>query len=342
MKKLLLNKEQYNVIKNKLANKKIKITEKQLANLVDGLNTLSFDDFIVGIKMIIGTEKYEQSFMTNFYDKLSTNKVAILSKLISLNIGTIDDETNKFIVSQNGVKEKLNKLYNWLLKNEIQSIEMGDVGYMISEDGEDIEDFKIKKFYKNGVYLPKPFNIVHRDDDNTYCILKNSNDDYLFLDYSTIDKKELVKYSGSELDYQDGKFTTNSNNIYDNKTLSSWFDNNYYDIEVGIGLDGYNSNNCVVMDNDVFDKLHDITKDETLLNFKKSDILDETTTAMSSGSYEGPAIWASNKSNHMYSQKPAIPGGKIVKFDDCTKLNNNKVAQKGGCSQGAIDNVVKY
>ena len=33
--------------------------------------------------------------------------------------------------------------------------------------------------------------------------------------------------------------------------------------------------------------------------------------------------------------------GKFVEMDDCTKLNNNKEAQEGGCSQGAIDNVVK-
>ena len=33
-------------------------------------------------------------------------------------------------------------------------------------------------------------------------------------------------------------------------------------------------------------------------------------------------------------------GGGIVEIDDCTKLNNNKEAQKGGCSTGAVDNVV--
>lgn len=37
----------------------------------------------------------------------------------------------------------------------------------------------------------------------------------------------------------------------------------------------------------------------------------------------------------------AYPNGEMVGFDDCTKLNNNKVAQNGGCSQGSIDNVVK-
>ena len=34
-------------------------------------------------------------------------------------------------------------------------------------------------------------------------------------------------------------------------------------------------------------------------------------------------------------------GGAFVELDDCTKLNNNKTAQKGGCSTGAVDNVVK-
>lgn len=34
-------------------------------------------------------------------------------------------------------------------------------------------------------------------------------------------------------------------------------------------------------------------------------------------------------------------GGAFVELDDCTKLNNNKVAQNGGCSTGGVDGVVK-
>jgi hypothetical protein len=34
-------------------------------------------------------------------------------------------------------------------------------------------------------------------------------------------------------------------------------------------------------------------------------------------------------------------GGAFVKFDDCTKLNNNKEAQNGKCSTGSVDGVVK-
>ena len=37
----------------------------------------------------------------------------------------------------------------------------------------------------------------------------------------------------------------------------------------------------------------------------------------------------------------AYPDGKFVEFDDCTKLNNNKDAQNGGCSTGAVDGVAK-
>lgn len=39
--------------------------------------------------------------------------------------------------------------------------------------------------------------------------------------------------------------------------------------------------------------------------------------------------------------KTAYPDGEMVDFDDCVKYNNNDAAQKGGCSQGAVDGVVK-
>ena len=41
------------------------------------------------------------------------------------------------------------------------------------------------------------------------------------------------------------------------------------------------------------------------------------------------------------TDKTQWAGGAFVEFDDCTKLNNNKDAQNGGCSTGSIDNVVK-
>jgi hypothetical protein len=89
-----------------------------------------------------------------------------------------------------------------------------------------------------------------------------------------------------------------------------------------------------------------------------SNSLGEATTTLSvggdSGTFafdapvgDGDKFWtAGNKMNKKSVTENAktdtqYPNGEFVKFDDCTKLNNNKVAQNGGCSTGAIDNVVK-
>jgi len=99
--------------------------------------------------------------------------------------------------------------------------------------------------------------------------------------------------------------------------------------------------------------------------------LDETTVAGysgeggSSGPYVTPRVWAKSKKDHI-TNKAWWPNGKVVgnkteddiegisenahtdtqypmgqfvKFDDCTKLNNTDTST--GCSQGAVDNVVK-
>lgn len=118
-----------------------------------------------------------------------------------------------------------------------------------------------------------------------------------------------------------------------------------------------------------------IIKKETIVQLGDDmEEIDETTVAGasadggSSGPYVQPKIWAKNKANHKFGNKPIWPNGKIVgketedaiegitenaftdtqypkgdfvKIDDCTKLNNNKEAQNGGCSQGSVDNVVK-
>ncbi len=95
------------------------------------------------------------------------------------------------------------------------------------------------------------------------------------------------------------------------------------------------------------------------LLFKKSDS-NESTTAASSGAYVTTKTWAKSKGDWRFGNKPAYPNGKMVenfkikltaeqvkllkendlsdggfvKFDDCVKLNNNKVAQDGGCGEG--------
>jgi len=64
---------------------------------------------------------------------------------------------------------------------------------------------------------------------------------------------------------------------------------------------------------------------------------------------DGGKFWtAGNKMNKKSVKETSkaftdtqYPNGGFVEFDDCTKLNNNKKAQNGGCSTGVVDNVVK-
>lgn len=94
--------------------------------------------------------------------------------------------------------------------------------------------------------------------------------------------------------------------------------------------------------------INKIINDETkLYNTLEDEMIEETTAAggtpvsSSTGQYVQPKIWAKNKANWAAAHKTQYPHGEMVEFDPCTKLNNNKSAQNGKCSQGAVDNVVK-
>lgn len=127
------------------------------------------------------------------------------------------------------------------------------------------------------------------------------------------------------------------------------------------------TNNCSVV--------RGIVDKEMICNYyEKKDNTSETTTAASSGAYVTPKVWAKSKKDWRFGNKPSYhpngklvklenhsiiltkkqlkmvmenftktqwPNGEFVEFDDCVKLNNNKEAQNGGCSVGAVDNVVK-
>ncbi len=77
--------------------------------------------------------------------------------------------------------------------------------------------------------------------------------------------------------------------------------------------------------------------------FKESMEASPSTT----GEYTAPAF--KMKKNHTdfaetnpkAFQKTQWADGSFVEFDDCVKPNNNKKAQQGGCSAGAVDGVVK-
>jgi hypothetical protein len=86
------------------------------------------------------------------------------------------------------------------------------------------------------------------------------------------------------------------------------------------------------------------------LNTPDVPVVAETTSASPStvGPYDANALPGISRDGS-YKKTPKTQaenktqwaGGSFVSFDDCTKLNNNKEAQNGGCSQGAVDNVVK-
>jgi len=117
------------------------------------------------------------------------------------------------------------------------------------------------------------------------------------------------------------------------------------------GLFGGNPNNSIVNPKQIPSKKLEIVNDEEQPSGESvDDVIEEMTSAGSStgdpsstttGQYVQPRIWAKDKKNWVGNKKTQYPNGEMVKFDTCTKLNNNKKAQNGGCSQGAANNVVK-
>lgn len=92
-----------------------------------------------------------------------------------------------------------------------------------------------------------------------------------------------------------------------------------------------------------------LTKREMPVDADELDVpvVGETTTAASSGQYTAAAFDMksptefSNKKPKAF-KKTQYAGGAMVGFDKgCVGYNNSKKAQKGGCSQGAVDKVVK-
>jgi hypothetical protein len=82
-------------------------------------------------------------------------------------------------------------------------------------------------------------------------------------------------------------------------------------------------------------------EDEVYGNKIEEEVIDEMTTSSSSGQYTSPAVFAKDEANWVGNKRTQYPNGEMVKFDPCTRLNNNKKAQQGKCSQGAVDDVVK-
>jgi len=93
-----------------------------------------------------------------------------------------------------------------------------------------------------------------------------------------------------------------------------------------------------------------IVKKDMPVDAMDTPVVKETTSTASAGNYQydANALPGINRDGSFTKaktpkafKKTQFAGGGFVKTDDCTKLNNNKTAQNGGCSTGAVDNVVK-
>jgi len=152
------------------------------------------------------------------------------------------------------------------------------------------------------------------------------------------------------------------------------------DVGYKLGDEVNNCGNCIHFKNNTCVIVRGVIDKEMVSNyFKKKADIDETTTSGSSGAFVGPQVWAKDSKNWRNGQDPIYKGGsviqklnkdlnegkkikltkeqyafikenlgdkqysdgKFVEFDDCVYFNNNKDAQNGKCSQGAVDNVVK-
>ncbi len=94
-----------------------------------------------------------------------------------------------------------------------------------------------------------------------------------------------------------------------------------------------------------------VVKKEMPIDSNKLDVpvVGETTAGSASvGAYDANALPNINRDGSFKEtekpkafKKTQYAGGGFVKLDKCTKLNNNKSAQNGKCSQGGVDKVVK-
>ena len=211
------------------------------------------------------------------------------------------------------------------------------------------------------------------------------DDKSIFRDYANLEGE----YEGKDEDGDPIVYYNDKNIELDTQVIEDYINDNYKDMSFGDGLESFEDNKDLSLLNDELaqyvlklnkgdkrigellkqtklvkttseNKVPKITmfSDEEGIECKKMDeteVVDEETTASSSGQYGTPKMWAKSKKDMKFGKKPmypngkivenkgktAYPNGKFVEFDDCVKPGHSDVAENGGCSTGAIDNVVK-
>jgi hypothetical protein len=212
----------------------------------------------------------------------------------------------------------------------------------------------------------QPFKLVTNVGNN--AIFKKDGELYQFS-YEYIDKDEFYDYADVPQEFtgqdEDGlpNYKYGDWEITD-ETISNYVNDN---LETLLSPENYGEGDPKKLfdEGKLFVKIIDSTGDDTVVEFdntiyeavnslkKKSqedEELEESTTTGSALGGISLVMPLGSKPEDYIIKKPVKEnafdrtqwaGGEFVEFDDCTKLNNNKEAQKGKCSVGAIDNVVK-
>lgn len=142
-------------------------------------------------------------------------------------------------------------------------------------------------------------------------------------------------------------------NLYDKskgivKVLSDYFKDIKEDTVAGSSASGGSSGPFVApMTGGVIKKTM-YPEDELNSMLSEGPVAGPASSGGSSGPYDANALPGIGREGNFKKTKKTsaqiktqYPKGDFVEMDSCTKLNNNKSAQNGQCSSGAIDNVVK-
>jgi hypothetical protein len=336
--------------------KTIKITETQ-AKMLEKMNSKKvmkitkeqYDKLISLETTNLNTEDINKSFISNMPD--NTQKMEHSRNVGSVtkfkNISELDDLWGNFISELYSISESTDKKYNKL----IQLMEVA--GF--------IKDGKIKKsvfkgdkklttdIITSGLHIMEETNNPYRaieHIESSVDLSKDMDSDTLFKtfveDWLSNNEHVAVQNSYDKGDYKTAWFYTRQ--IGSNPKTTKITDET---TSMGGGVYSGPSGAPIGKYGDTITK----SNVPTMID----DIVDETTSTVTAGNYAyATPGFASSKffgnenkegkarvNKGITHKKTTIPGGSFVEFDSCTKLNNNKEAQKGGCSVGAVDNVVK-
>ena len=214
------------------------------------------------------------------------------------------------------------------------------------------QEIAILKEIESGEYYLYDFAYLDKDELKDYAEVEKGADDFDIDDdvikrYINFNLPKLSKGEGVN-DWENGVNIVKIDDQVKNKLL------NLYDKNTDIKnkLDGINEMTSAASSGAFVGPLSGpMIKKDMPINGMNTPVVKEMTSAGSAGNYQYDANALPNINRDGSFKKAKAPkafkktqyaGGGFVEFDkDCVSLNNSKKAQKGGCSTGAVDNVVR-